>query len=131
MTNTATRTARQVPAISDLPTGTLVTVQPLPQFPRIPSGSGVVVDAFGPVETSSTVLVWFWGQGQPEPGKKRARDLPGGSDRADHHPGDHARGAFESIARGLDGEESRRVPDLAPLSARVEAARAQREHRDR
>ncbi|MDJ0344259.1 DUF6409 family protein [Streptomyces sp. H10-C2] len=128
----AQRIARPVPAVRDLPAGTLVSVQPLAQYPRIPTGSGVVVDAWGAAESATMVLVWFWGQGQPQSGESMHAIFPAEITPLSTTLETMPRGAFESIERGLALISAPWHLDcLAPLIERVERAHEQREHRDR
>lgn len=126
MANTATRTQAPAPQVADLPAGTLVVVEPLPNYPRIPARSGVVVDAWGPAETASTVLVWFWGLGAPEPGKSVHAIFPAEIKSLGATLATMPEGAFQAVERGLTTTGAPLANTLAPLAQAVEAARAER-----
>lgn len=124
-----TTVTRPVPAISELPTGTLVVTDPLPRYVgRIPARTGIVVSPYGPVETASMVLVWFWGLGRPVPARSVHAIFPKEITILATTLETMPQGAFESVARGIaDGWSN---PDLAALVGRVTlAARNRRDRR--
>ncbi|WP_335983097.1 MULTISPECIES: DUF6409 family protein [Streptomycetaceae] len=106
--------------------GTLVATDPLPQYPRIPARSGVVVSPWG-----STVLVWFWGLGQPMAGRSVHAIFPQELMPLGTTLATMPEGAFQAIERGVTPVRVGGVlPDtMAPLTTAVEAARAERDRR--
>ena len=123
MTQLALTADRPVPTLADLTPGTLVTVQPLPQFNRIPSRSGVVLDAWG-----TTTLVWFWGLGQPDPGTSVHAIFPREITVLGTTLETMPLGAFQSIERGMEAVQARTwwPSEMNPLIARVAAVSAER-----
>jgi len=111
-----TTTGQTVPTLDELVSGTLVAVQPLPQFDRIPARSGVVLDAWG-----TMTLVWFWGLGQPVPGESVFAIFPREITVLNTTLETMPLGSFESIARGMEAVQARSwwPSEMNPLIDRV------------
>ncbi|QCX77827.1 hypothetical protein C9F11_20975 [Streptomyces sp. YIM 121038] len=63
---TATQTTK--PTVQDFPTATLVLAGPWFQGHQLDARPAIVVGPFGEPETTTTVLVWYFTIGAPEPG---------------------------------------------------------------
>ncbi|MBE9500743.1 hypothetical protein IHE61_31060 [Streptomyces sp. GKU 257-1] len=62
--------------LQQLTPGTLVHVEAEPHPGNLPTGTGIVVEPFGPAASASMVVVWMWADGQPIPGRNAFAYFP-------------------------------------------------------
>ncbi|MFE7665122.1 DUF6409 family protein [Streptomyces celluloflavus] len=124
---TAQRTT-PVPTIAELAPGTIVRVQPLQQYTRIPVGPAVVLGPFGSIETATMTLTWFWGMGDPEPGHSVHAIFPTEITVQTTTLTTLPEGAFSAIAQALARPLSVARPDIDRLRKAINEAAEQRVH---